>query len=1261
LKAAALRLTRWTVRVLLALTLLMVLLAAGLWWWSGSEGSLDWLLRQASSRGAVRGEGVQGAIRGAWHIQRIVWERDGLRLEAEDIRLQWQPAALLQRTLQLQQVHVARARVTDQRARSAQPLAPPQDLSLPWRVQVEDLRVDALAYDGQARLEASRLAAGYAFDGVRHRVALKSLRIAGGDYHGEATLLARAPLDLDAQLAGRFSAPVPGVGEPVPLEFQLRAKGPAADIAVDAKLQVLRPAKRAGELPSATATARITPFAAMPVPRGEADFQELDLGLFWPSAPRTRLSGHVEVRPEGQQNYALRGDVRNALAGPWDAGRLPVASARAQGEWRDGTAMVQALSAEAGGGRVEGSGAWKGQGWRFEGRVDQVDPARLHTALAPLPLSGPLALEGEGRNVAFKLSLQAGSPRAGAPAGNAVSAAAAAMAVRELLAQGRWTGDTVSLAELRLRTSDAVLEGNVEWQLQANAGSGRLQLRAPGLQGHADGSIASTRGKGSAEVKADDLAQAQRWITRWPGLQKVFGALALRGQAQAQLAWQGGWKDPSVDAQASARGIGWQAPTATADPAPLPWTLRDANVQVKGRLQDAALQVRASADRGQRRVDLQAAGRLGATLGGAKAAWRGQVASLSVRMEDPSITPGPWQLQLQRSVDWRASGDNLELGAGEALLRAPAMRSGAPATDAVLTWTPVRRQGGQLSTAGRLSGLPLAWIELFGGPQLAGSALSGDMVFDAQWNAQLGTTLQVDASLARVRGDVNVLAEGVDGSAARVSAGVREARVTVSSRGEQLVLALLWDSERAGHAQGEIRTRLARTADGGWDWPEQAPLSGRVQAQLPRIGVWSVLAPPGWRLRGSLSADITIAGTRTQPQLAGPLAADDLALRSVVDGIELRNGRLRAQLAGQRLVVSEFLLHGSEEGGVGGGTLLAYGEGSWTPQGPSFQAQAQLSQLRASIRSDRQLTVSGQVVARVDPGGTSLTGELQVDRARIQVPEQSPPRLGDDVVVRNAAGLAATETERKKRPPASEGGRALTLRIAFDLGPDFRVAGRGIDTRLAGSVQIQGVNDGGTPQILGQIRTVGGIFEAYGQRMNIERGELRFTGPADNPALDVLAVRPIITPKVGVQVTGRAQSPHIELYSEAGLSEAETLSYVVLGRSSAGGGAETALLQRAAAALIAERGGTGKGIAGSLGLDDISVRADSTSGAVVRVGKRFAENFYAAYERSLSGAMGTLYVFYDVSRLLTVRAEAGERTGVDLIFTFSFDSWGRKK
>jgi translocation and assembly module TamB len=57
----------------------------------------------------------------------------------------------------------------------------------------------------------------------------------------------------------------------------------------------------------------------------------------------------------------------------------------------------------------------------------------------------------------------------------------------------------------------------------------------------------------------------------------------------------------------------------------------------------------------------------------------------------------------------------------------------------------------------------------------------------------------------------------------------------------------------------------------------------------------------------------------------------------------------------------------------------------------------------------------------------------------------------------------------------------------------------------------------------------------------------------------------------------------------------------------------------------------------------------------VTLGKRFGQHFYAAYERGLSGAMGTLYIFYDISRKLTVRGQAGERQAVDLIYTFTFD------
>jgi hypothetical protein len=42
----------------------------------------------------------------------------------------------------------------------------------------------------------------------------------------------------------------------------------------------------------------------------------------------------------------------------------------------------------------------------------------------------------------------------------------------------------------------------------------------------------------------------------------------------------------------------------------------------------------------------------------------------------------------------------------------------------------------------------------------------------------------------------------------------------------------------------------------------------------------------------------------------------------------------------------------------------------------------------------------------------------------------------------------------------------------------------------------------------------------------------------------------------------------------------------------------------------------------------------------------------------LSGALGTLYVFYDLSQRFTVRAQAGQQSAVDLIFTVPYDEGG---
>lgn len=60
-----------------------------------------------------------------------------------------------------------------------------------------------------------------------------------------------------------------------------------------------------------------------------------------------------------------------------------------------------------------------------------------------------------------------------------------------------------------------------------------------------------------------------------------------------------------------------------------------------------------------------------------------------------------------------------------------------------------------------------------------------------------------------------------------------------------------------------------------------------------------------------------------------------------------------------------------------------------------------------------------------------------------------------------------------------------------------------------------------TPRLTGELATVGGTYRAYGQLLSIEQGVLRFAGPYNNPYLDILAIRPNLQQRVGVQIRER--------------------------------------------------------------------------------------------------------------------------------------------
>ena len=78
------------------------------------------------------------------------------------------------------------------------------------------------------------------------------------------------------------------------------------------------------------------------------------------------------------------------------------------------------------------------------------------------------------------------------------------------------------------------------------------------------------------------------------------------------------------------------------------------------------------------------------------------------------------------------------------------------------------------------------------------------------------------------------------------------------------------------------------------------------------------------------------------------------------------------------------------------------------------------------------------------------------------------------------------------------------------------------------------------------------------------------------------------------------------------------------------------------------------------GLDEIGFKGagnsgDDSAGAALTLGKRLSKDLYVTYEQSLNGAMGTLYIFYELSRRLTLRAQTGVQTAVDLIYTMRRD------
>lgn len=1306
-------LLRSALTAMAALLLSLCLLGGALWAWTGMSGSLATAVQLATQflpsvlppGQSLELQGARGVLREGGSLELVRWKQGSQTVEAHDLVLAWDWRALAQGSVRLPQLQVRLLRL-DLPGESGPPLV---ELQLPVHLDVE-FAVDALEVVSPTAVQITDLKGNYQYDGETHVWDVRQSRVAAGRYSTQGRLQAAAPMAISAQAGGSVTMPVPNTQTTVDLQAQAAVQGTLsgleATLNVSGDLQQIAKDAASGKpqrtQPHAQLQAQIHPWQPQPVVRAHARWNALDLAALWPQYPQTRLTGDLTVAPDAE-GWKAQAQVQNAAAGPINLQRLPLQSAQALVLYRNGQWLLQSLQAQGAGGNVQAQGRFAGaepQGtregtpplWAASATLSGINPALVDSRLAPLALTGSASAQQLRQGIGFELQMQAtgnapSAKEAAAKSGSGASAGSAAQALmrlKSLQAQGIWSAPTLQLDAFTVQAQDATLQGQLRIQTRTLETSGKLSATAPGLDAVFDGAVGSTQGQGRASLRVQDAAAASIWLSRWPlwtaADAQRLAQLGLQGGGEMTARWQGGWQQQGkalrLEAQLGSNRLEMARPGNPATPLRLSAVQAD----VSGGLQALVLTLRGKADVGEQAFSLQAQAHGGRVGEGRWDAWIDS-AQLSARS---TLRQGDWNLRLARSValQWQktAAAASLNLAAGSLELGGPVPGTAQIAWQSASWSQKITGASGNppnavWQTRGNLQGLPLAWLEILGQTRISNLGLRGDLVFGGEWDAGGGDVLAVRAMLQRTGGDLQLLADeaGNAGAMETLRAGLREARLDLQIRQSDVSAKVLWSSDNAGSANASFTTRLQDT-DTGWSWAADAPVAGQVRANLPRVGVWSLLAPPGWRIQGTLDADTALTGTRAEPNWRGTLLARDLSVRSVVDGIDFSQGNLRVRVDGQRLEIEDFSLQGA--GGASGGLLQASGSVVWVgaPARVRMALDAVAQNLKVSARADQRLVVSGKLSARLEEERLTVRGALVADQAQVVLPDDTAPKLGTDVVVRPGAKARALAVAKASpaRAPGKPQTLALDVDVSLDPGSNFQISGGGARTRLTGLLRLStgpGTSPtGGTvvPRLNGELRTVAGTYKAYGQTLDIDQGVLRFSGPYDNPVLDILALRPNLQQKVGVQVSGTAQLPVVRLYADPDMPDTDKLSWLLLGRAPVvGGDPDGALFQQAALALLSRSGPSPAAeLLGAVGLDEVSLgkasttNADGTNGAsatTVKLGKRLSRDFYVAYERSIASTLGTFYVFYDLSRRFTLRAESGAHSALDLIYTTRFD------
>lgn len=1183
-------------------------------------------------------ENFQGRLGGQWNADRIVWQQDASRVELDQPVFAWSPFCLLRMTLCIEQLKADRIALqlpASSDAPSSGPISLP-DLDLPLAIELGDVQVGSLSFNGSEQLKGLQLAAHWTAEGLQ----IDSVQLQRDELSLKLSGLLQPRGDWPLSAAGQLTLPAPGA---TPWVLDLKVDGDllkTLDLSADSSGYLQGRLKGdvqplADNLP---AKVRIT-----------ADGFKAGADL-----PDTLLLNQLELTGEGnlKEGYQLlgkaslpaeKGPVALSLSGKVDANGAHIAGLdldagdqrslklTGQLDWREG------LSAEA---KI----AWLDFPWhrlyplidepqvtlrRFNGEVSYTDGKYLGNFQAALDgPAGAFSLDspfsGDLTQIHLpQLKLGAGQGKAEGHLSLQFADGIAWDTALELSAinPAYWLGELPGTLAGPLRSKGALRNDQLELEADLDL-KGKLRGQPALLQAKASGTgeqwnlgaldirLGENRINGAASLQQKLTGQIDIKLSRlaqlWP---------QLRGQVTGRLDMAGTLKAPQGKFGLQGTQLAFQ----------------------DNRLQ--SLNLDATLDSGQRgKVNLKASGiSTGETsLGVLTVSGQGDIKQqkLNLDLQGPQLES---TLTLDGSLDqgnWRgrlASGD-VQVGGQTWRLQAPAKLERL--ANGTLNFGAHCWRSGQASLCGedqRLIPEPRLRYHL---KQFPIESLAQWMPKDFSWRGQLNADLQLDLPASGPNGRVSVDASG----------GTLRIRDNEQGKGQWLdfpyqTLTLNsrltptridTDLNFVGARLGELMLQARINP-----LPASKPLSGTFRLSGLDLSVARPFVPMVETLTGHLNGSGTLSGGLLAPQVNGNLVLSDGEVSGPQLPISLEALQVRAMIAGETV-----RLEGDWKSGKDGQGRLA-GNIGWG-EALTLDLALKGSQLPVTVEPYAVLDVAPDLNITMQGERLSIAGKVLVPKGEITIRELPPStvKVSDDTVI------VGHQTEEGKAP------MAMAMDIDVIVGQEkLAFSGFGLTANVKGQVHI-----GDNMDTRGELWLNDGKYRAYGQRLTVRRARLLFAGPIDQPYLDIEAIRQTDDVIAGIRLSGSAEQPATQIFSEPAMSQEQALSYLVLGRPLSTTGEDNNMLAQAALGLgLMGSSGVTTSLANNLGIEDfqLDTQGSGNDTSVVASGN-LSEKLSLRYGVGVFEPANTIALRYKLSKKVYLEAASGVASSLDIFYKRDF-------